>query len=173
MPADAIHATMCLIIWFINFFSQQILDTLQPKHIIHCFADVWALVCVLRGMCVNVHDGLRLSGVRLPKIYMLRQALPLTLEFTALQTLVSRLALRIPCAWIPGSGITAGHNTHLTLTVAAVNSNSCPQVVYQVLYALGHPSWPLEFASFSFGTITENVSHLTNHARHPMPQTFL
>lgn len=97
-PAEAVHASMCPIIWFIKFF-QQTMITPQPKQII-----IFRCLCVSTRVwtqgykCMN--GGFQVASYPLFPTYTLKQGLTLNLELFSSQA----ASLRIPC--VSASGMT-------------------------------------------------------------------
>lgn len=135
-PAEAVHASMCPIIWFIKFF-QQIMITPQPKHIIiFCCLCVSTRVWTKGYKCMN--GGFQVSSYQLFPTYTLKQGLTLNLELTILASPVRQLLWEFPvCLHL---GWRSSLKVHLTLSMEAEDSNSHPNMVQQVLQPLSCPS---------------------------------
>lgn len=135
-PAEAVHASMCPIIWFIKFF-QQIMITPQSKQIItFCCLCVSTRVWTEGYKCMN--GGFQVSSYQMFPIYTLKQGLTLNLELTILTSPVRQFLREFPVClhlgWQPSRKV------HLTLTMEAEDSNSCPNKVQQVLQPMSCPS---------------------------------
>lgn len=135
-PAEAVHVSMCPIIWFIKFF-QQIMITPQTKQII-----IFCCLCMSTRLWTNgykcMNGGFQVSSYQLFPTYTLKRGLTLNLELIILASPVRQLLWEFPvCLHL---GWRSSRKVHLTLTMEAEDSNSCPNMVQQVLQSMSCPS---------------------------------